>query len=139
MLGHELLRRYEQESPLDDPVVVRVRGLFGSLVRIGSKVEQFWHTELDEWFHPDCQRSPDPLLEEHELPVVVAKRGQITVIGHVEEVVAGGFVDLPGQVLELVMAVEMNLVLLAIEFGTCTELFGNVGYSGGRQERDEPV
>ena len=61
---------------------------------------------------PDLQGAGAALLQEDELPVVVPQRGQIAVVGAVEEVLARAGVDLAGEVGQLIVPVEVHLVSL---------------------------
>ena len=79
------------------------------------------------------------LLEEDELPVVVAQRGQVAVVGDVEEVLARALVGRAGDVVELVVPVEVHLVRRAGQVGARLEPVGDVGVAGGGEQRDEPV
>ena len=79
------------------------------------------------------------LLEEHELPVVVAQRREVAVVGDVEEVLARARVRRAGEVVELVVPVEVHLVPGAVELGAGLEPVGDVGVAGRREQGDEPV
>ena len=57
------------------------------------------------------------LLHEHELPVVEPQRGEVAVVGDVEEVLARALVGLAGDVGQLVVPVEVHLVGGAAEVG----------------------
>ncbi len=85
VLGNERLRRDEQEGMVEHPVVVGVGRDVGSLERVGPEVEQLGHSQLHHGLTPDPHGAGRPLLQEDELEVVVAKSGDIGVVGDVED------------------------------------------------------
>ena len=87
--GHVDLGRHEHPDVVEEPVEVGVRRGHRPLVRVGAQVEEPWHPQLGVRLGPDVQRAVGALLHEHDLPVVVAQRGEVAVVGHVEEVLPG--------------------------------------------------
>ena len=95
---------------IEQPVVVGVRGDVRPFVRIGTEVEDLGDPQVGEWVRPDEHRSLGALLHERQLPVVVAQPGQLLVVVDVKERFPRALRDLPGQVGDEVVTVEVNLV-----------------------------
>ena len=74
-----------------------------------------------------------------ELPVGEAQGHQVAVVVDVEEVLARGLVRLAAEVPELVVAVEVDLVRLAVELRARLQAVGDVLHAHQRTEGDEPV
>ena len=111
MLADDRLSGHEHERMLDEPPDIVAGLVLATLERIGSKVEQLWHPQLDQRLRPHLK--PMRLLfHEHSLPLVVAKTGKVAVVGPVEELAAlvGA---LAGEKIALVIAVEVDLEGLA--------------------------
>ena len=79
------------------------------------------------------------MLEEDELPVVIAQCGEVAVVGDVEEVLARALLGGSGDVVELVVTVEVHLVRRTGQVGATLEPVRDVGVSGSGQQGDEPV
>ena len=124
---------------IEKPVVVGVRGDVRPLVRVGAEVEYLGNPQVGERFRPDAQRAGSPLLQEHELPVVVAQCGQLLVVVDVEERLARAFRDLPGQVGDQVVAVEMDLVGHVAHLVALEQLLLHLRVAGHRQQGRQPV
>jgi hypothetical protein len=77
---------------------------------VHAQIEQGRRPHADERFAPDLDRAFDPLLAEHDLPIVHAHRHELAVVVEVEEIPARQLFLLSGQVRELVVAVEVNFV-----------------------------
>jgi len=56
------------------------------LERVAAQVEEQRHAEFHEGLAPDAERLA-PVLQEHHLPVVVARRHDLAVVVHVPEFV----------------------------------------------------
>ena len=89
--------------------------MVGPLVRVGPQVEQLRDAQFGEGLGPDPQRAFTTLLEEDDLPVVEPQRGEIAVVVHIEEVLPRALGGLPGQVRQLVVSVQMDLVGGAVQ------------------------
>ena len=136
---HVGLGRDDGPGMVEQPVVVGVRGDVRPLVRVGPQVEDLRHPQHRVRLGPDVERAAGALLQEDELPVVVAQRRQVTVVGDVEEVLARTGVGAAGDVVELVVAVQVHLVRRAGQVGPCLEPVGDVGVTRSGEERHEPV
>src|SRR5205823_9358443 len=110
-----------------------------SLERIGSKVKVFRDTQRSERLGPYSKGALRPLLQEHDLPVLVPHRHKIAVIVEVEELVACALFLLSDQIWKLVEAVEMDFELLARSGISLQKLFGDVGIAGRSQQRWAPI
>ena len=111
MLPHDRLRRDQHEGVLDEPPHVVAGLVLGPLERIGAQVEQRRQAQLDHRLRPDIE-AVRLLLQEHRLPLLVAKPGEVAVVGPVEEL-AALVRALAGEQITLVVAVEVNLEVLA--------------------------
>jgi hypothetical protein len=58
---------------VNKPVVIGVRGDIRAFVWVRPEVEHFRNPQVRERVGPNEQCSRGPLLQEHELPVVIAK------------------------------------------------------------------
>ena len=123
----------------DQPVPVGVRGDVGPLVGVRPQVEHLRHAQVGERLGPDLHRALLALLGEDELEVLVTHADDLTVVVEVDEAVACALVGLAGEVVELVVPVEVVLVLLAVNGGALEQAFRNVGVAGGGHQRREPV
>ena len=81
----------------------------------------------------------DFLLHEDELPVVVAHRHHVAVVGEVQEPRPRVLLGLTGQVRRQVVTVDVHLVGLAVGLVAGLELVDHVGFAGGVHERGQPV
>ena len=129
-LADIVLRGNHQEDVIHQPVVIGVRGDVGALVRIGAQVEDLGNPQVDERLRPQGQRARDLLLQEHELPVVVAQRRQLLVVVEVEERLARALRRLPRQVGHEIVAVEMDLVGHVADLVALEQLVLHVGVAG---------
>jgi hypothetical protein len=77
-----------------EPVVVRVRGDVGELVRVGSQIEELADAKRVNG-SPRPPSCPAALLHEHDLPVVVAHAQRVAVVGDINERLRGDFSALP--------------------------------------------
>src|SRR5262249_56550785 len=84
-----LLRRHEQEGSVDSPVPVVHADDVSLLERVRAQVEDLGKAQHDEWLLPNFEPF-NALLGEDDLPLVVAKPDERTVVAEVEELVAGG-------------------------------------------------
>src|SRR5258705_1154026 len=111
VLAYEGLRRDEQKHPLGVPSVIVASQMVGVLERIGAEVEHLGRAQRDEWISPDLEAF-GPLLQEHDLPPVIAQGGEIAIVGPIKELFALARPG-AGQQIALVVAVEMDLESLA--------------------------
>ena len=111
MLPHDCLSRNEHKGMLDEPSYVVAGLMLRPLKGIGSQVEQHGQPELNHRLLPDA-KSFGFLFHEYGLPLLVAKAGKVAVIRPVEELTAL-VRTLAAQQVALVVAVEMNLEILA--------------------------
>ena len=74
-----------------------------------------------------------------ELVVANPYRHDLAVIAEIHEGVSRALLHLSGQVGTHVVAVEMDVVLLATDRGAVQELLGHVRVAGGREQRREHV
>src|SRR3954464_924268 len=81
--------------------------------------------QLDERLLPDVE-AVRALLEEGELPLVVAQRGELAAVGPVEELLAWCFGGLALEEGHEVVAVEVDLVGLAADLLAGRELGDDV-------------
>jgi hypothetical protein len=106
MLGHDRLRRHQQEGVVDEPAHVVARLVLGPLERIGAQVEDSRQPQLRQRFGPDVQ-SLRPLLQERGLPLQVAQAGEVAVVGPIEEL-APLVWTFAGEQIALVVAIEVH-------------------------------
>jgi hypothetical protein len=91
----------------------------GALERIGPQIEQLGHAQSDHRILPNIE-AMRALLQEGELPLVVAQPGQPAIVRPVEELLACA----AGAVLQefaLVVAVGKDLEVLCSERGALPE------------------
>ena len=98
LAGH-LRDRHDDVRPVEEPVVVGVRVVLGPLERIAAQVEEQRHAQLDERLAPDAEGLA-PVLEEDDLPVLIAGGDDLAVVVHVPELLAGRLLHLAAQVVE---------------------------------------
>ncbi len=137
MLADDRLRGDEHERMLDEPAHVIAGFVLGPFERIGSQVEQLRQAKLHHRLRPDSQ-AVRLLLQEHRLPLIVAKAREVAVIGPVEEF-AALVRALAGEEVALVVAVEMNLEVLAGGVVALQELVLDVRLAGGGHQRGGPI
>ena len=137
MLSHDPLRRNDHERMLNEPTHVVACLVLGPLERIRAQVEQHRQTQLDERLLPDIEAF-GLLLQEHRLPLLVAKAGKIAVVGPVEEL-AALVRTLAGEQVALVVAIEMNPEVLACRVIALQQLFLDIGVAGGSDQGGRPV
>ena len=137
MLRHDRLRRDEHEGVLDEPSHVVAGLVLGPLERIGAQVEQHGQAQLHHRLRPDIE-AVRLLLHEHRLPLLVAKAGEVAVVGPVEEF-AALVRALAGEQVALVVAVEVNLEGLAGGIVALQQLVLDVRLAGRGDQRRRPV
>jgi len=91
------LRGHQQEDVAEHPVAEGVRGLLCALVRVHAQIEDVRRAQPDERLLPNLQRALDTLLHEQHLPVVVAQRRDVAVVGEVDETLAQALRFLAGE------------------------------------------
>jgi hypothetical protein len=105
------LGRHQQVGPVEQPVVVGVGGDLSALVGVAAQVEDERHAQRHEGLGPGAEGAGGLLLQEDQLPVVVAQRGEVAVVGEVEDLVARALVGLAGEQRQDVVAVQVDLVV----------------------------
>ncbi len=118
---------------VEKPVVISVRGDVGALVRISPQVENFRNPQVRERVGPNEQCSRGPLLQEHELPVIVAQTNQLLVVVDVKKRLPRALIDLTGQVRHEVVAIEMDLVGHVANFVALEQFVLHLRVTGNRQ------
>jgi len=109
-LSNICLRRYQQKSMVHPPVPVGVRGDGRPLIWISAQVKKPWYPRIYQGLAPDQHGALCSLLGEDHLPVIVAERLHVAIVGEIEELLAGTLFLLAGQVRQEVVSVKMNLV-----------------------------
>jgi hypothetical protein len=107
MLAHDVLRRDDQEGVLDAPVVVVSGVALGPLEGVGPQVHELREAQRHRRVLPHVE-TYGALLQEQELPLLIAQGGELAVIGPVEKFLALAWTG-AGQQIALVVAVEVNL------------------------------
>ncbi|MNP65229.1 hypothetical protein D3C76_1608040 [compost metagenome] len=74
-----------------------------------------------------------------DLPVVEAHSHQLGFIVEVVELLARALVGFAGQIIQLVVAIQVHLEVLAAEVGALEQALLDVGVTHGRQQGREPV
>ena len=77
----------EHEHVIHPPSVVADAFMLGPLERIHTQIGQHRRTQYLEWLSPDVN-SFGVLFQECDLPVVVAQRSDVTVVGPIEKIMA---------------------------------------------------
>src|SRR5262249_46093313 len=124
---------------VDDPIPIGVGRDICSLKRVRAQIVYFGNAEFRERVAPDQQRSRLTLLLEHELPALEPQRNQITVVIEVDEFLPRAVGLLPGQVGELIIAIEMDLEGSPRGGIAGEELVLDAGITCSRKQRREPV
>ena len=93
--GHEELRGHRwigtrTKTTVEEPVVVGVRVVLGLLERVAAQVEEQRHAQFDEGLAPDAEGLA-AVLQEDDLPVLVAGGDDLAVVVDVPELVARRF------------------------------------------------
>ena len=137
-LGGEPLDGDDDEWAVEEPVVVGIGVVLRFLEGIAAEIEEEGDAEFGEWFAPDAEGFA-AVFEEDDFPVLVAGGDDLAVVVDVPELVAGGFVGFAGEVVELVIAVDVVAVFAAVEFSAGAELVGDGGVTGDGGEGGEPI
>ena len=124
---------------LDPPIVVLVGDDIGPLVGVHAQVEELRNAQAGKWLVPDLEATRIGHLAEDALPILVPEGDQHAVIIVVRKVVACALRLLTGQVGELVVAVEMNLVFLATDRRSLEQIVLDRRVAGGGEQRREPI
>ena len=90
VLAHVGLRRHEQVSALEPPVLISAGGEIGDFEGIGAQIKQLGEAQRHQRVLPHGE-ADGPLLQEQELPAVVTNGGEIAVVRPVEELLAWVF------------------------------------------------
>ena len=128
-MRHDRLRGRHHEHALDVPFLVLAQFDVRLLEWVGAKVEHKRRAQRRERLLPDAKPLV-LLLEEDDLPLIVAKARQVAVVGPVEELPA--LVVAAGEKIMLVVAVEMDLEGLSVGVVAVQQLRGDVRLSGSR-------
>jgi hypothetical protein len=91
-LANYSLRGYHQERMAQQPIVVGVRRDLGALIRVHPQIEHGRGPHADERITPDRERSFHSLFAEHELPIIVSKANELSVIIEVEKFLTRGLI-----------------------------------------------
>src|SRR5271156_6799519 len=91
-------------------------------------VHQLRNTQLNERLLPYV-KAVRSLLQEHQLPPVVAKGGKIAVIRPVQELMPRVFLCLALEIRHQVVAVQMDLESTITSFVASQELFLDIRYA----------
>jgi hypothetical protein len=91
----------------DEPFVIVARFNFSALQGVRPEIEQFRRTQRFEWVQPNLETMRG-LLHENGLILIIAKAGEIAIVGPIEEFVAL-VRPLASENIALVVAIEMNL------------------------------
>ena len=84
---------------------------------------------------PKCAACQCTLLQEDQLPVVVAHGDEVAIVGEVEERIARAVGLLPGQVRQQIVPIEVDLEGLGAGLMPRLQLRGDVRLAGRGQER----
>src|ERR1700724_1314365 len=106
VLAHDVLRRDDQEGVLDAPPVVVSGVALGALEGIRAQVHELGEAQRHQRVLPHIE-TYGTLLQEQELPLLIAQGGELAVIGPVEKLLALARTG-AGQQIALVVAVEVN-------------------------------
>ena len=128
MLSHDRLRGHDHEGVLDEPSHIVAGLVLRPLERIGAQIEQHGQAKLNHRLLPDTE-TLRLLLQEHRLPLIIAKAGKVAVVGPVEEF-AALVRALAREKVALVIAVEMHLEVLARRVIALQQLVLDGGLAG---------
>ena len=106
------------------------------LERVGAQIDEKRRAQRHQRLLPDV-KALVLLLEEHDLPLIVAQAGEVAVVGPVEELLA--LVGPAGEQVALVVAVEMDLEGLAARVVAVEQLLLDVRLARGRRQGRQPV
>src|SRR5262249_55377667 len=109
-LSDIVLRGHQQEYVVDEPVVVRIRRNVSTFIRVGPKIEYLRDSQACERVCPNQQLSGGALLLEHDLEIVIPERDHLLIVVDVEESLSWTLLNLPGQIRDKIVAIEVNLV-----------------------------
>ena len=135
----DIAHRVENPRVVDHPVPICVGRNSGKLVRVGAQVENVGHSQPAELALPDLQETRLVLDHEVDLPVVVAQRHHVTIVGEVEELLTRPFLFLTGQVWQKVVAIQVVLVSLTVGLIACEQLLLDVSVTRDGEQCRRPV
>ena len=138
-LGHQSLRRHDDERAVERPLVVAVRRNISPLVGVHAQVEHFGRAHADERLAPDLSRAFDTHLAEYDFPVSGTEANELAVVVEVEELLARRFILLAGQVGKLVVAVEMHVVGAPSGLPSSKQSILDAGVARGGEQGWEPI
>src|SRR5262245_62299323 len=87
-----------------------MRRNISSLIRVGPKIEYLRDSQACEWVCPNQQLSWGTLFLEHNLKIVIPERDHLLIVVDIEESLSWALLNLPGQIRDKIVAIEMNLV-----------------------------
>ena len=111
--ANEGLRRDQHEGAVDPPAAVADALVVAALERVGAQGEQLGQAQLDERLLPDVE-AVRPLLEEVDLPLVVAQRREVCRRRSSRGTPCAGLRPFRRR-MQLVVAVEVHLVGLVAD------------------------
>src|SRR5262249_26976565 len=137
MLPHDRLRRNQYKRMLDEPSHVVARLVLPAFERIGTQIEQLGCAQRHERLHPDL-KAVRRLFHEYDFVLIVAKAGQIAVVGPVEKftTLVSAFAR---KQIALVVAVQVHLEGLSGSTVTLKQLVLDVRLAGCCNERRDPI
>ena len=127
------LDRHGKERAAIPPVIV-ANAFLTTLERIDLEVEEDRGAQGGKGAAPDVDAGCF-LDHEVDLQTLVAQGKEVAVITEIEEFVTITLWTLPGKVVELIVAVEMNFEGLVPGFVAGEELFLDVRHTGGGKQR----
>src|SRR6185503_12849753 len=133
------LRRDESEHSIGEPLRIKDgRVLVGSLEWVAPQVEELGHAQRDERFHPDA-KTMRALLQEMNLPLLVAQGHQIAIVTPIEEHFPWVLLRLTFQERQQIKTVDVDLEGLVARLMSLLELLNDVGFSRYRRKRGQHV
>ncbi len=133
-------RRRHQEDTIEEPIVIGVRRDLPTLIGIAPQVEQQRHTQDGPGFRPGPHGLREAMLQEDDLPVVVAQSGHITGVREIEDLVARCLFLFAQKVGQRVVAIEVDPVVTPDRLDAVSlQLFLDVIHTGHGQEGRQPV
>src|SRR5262249_25682728 len=123
---------------IDHPVQIGVRVNFGPFEPVAAEGHYILYPKLHE---PPAHlpHLVGPLHPQLKLMAATPPRHDLAVVAHVHDGVSRAFLRLTGQIGDLVVAVEMDVIRLAADRATVEELLGNVRITGSSEQRRKHV
>jgi hypothetical protein len=96
-----------QKGVFDSPVIILVRNYISPLVGVHPQVEEFWNTHSCKWIFPNSEAAGFSHLRKYSLPIPIPVCDQDTIVVKIGEFHARAFGTLAGEIIQLIVAVEM--------------------------------